>query len=592
MAKEYVYYLFDFDLTLADSSRGIVMCFTHVLQRHGYNDVTELQIKRTIGKTLEDSFAILTGITDPAQLADLKQEYTKEADIYMNDNTVLFPETVSVLTQLKEQGAKLAIISTKYRYRIQAVIDKYFPKDFIDVIIGGEDVKRPKPHPQGVKAALKKLKADLATALYVGDSTVDAETAWKAGVDFCGVLNGLTTYQELAAYPHRKILNDLTLLPLLLKDATYIPPKHAIPTPVDIRRRAFNIRQIKGNKNKPITPSAEHVCKNCGDVYQGDYCPSCGQSASTKRITLKNSFANFFSSFFSIEKGFLHTIYELWYRPGYMVMDFVRGHRQPYYKPFSLLIVMAALYIVAAHIFDPESVAPKPEKQEERELVQKQIDSLVVEGKKIWTDSLQLSEKQFPLSSIQNNNNENETDEGEGNGSHVSIKDSGLWDKYFGPGTLLYSIYDLLKGWFEDNQAFMFIIAIPFYIYGTRRAFRHTRVNKQLNAGEYTFIFGYFGSQFIMKDILLVPFYGSQVATHFVAASPIFISTFIEFCLLTRNFKQLFQLDWLTTIKRTFKTYMFMFLSLFLTTLSITGIAAIIVGIITAIVGIFNGFNF
>ena len=118
MAKEYVYYLFDFDLTLADSSRGIVMCFTHVLQRHGYNDVTELQIKRTIGKTLEDSFAILTGITDPVQLADLKQEYTKEADIYMNDNTVLFPETVSVLTQLKEQGAKLAIISTKYRYRI------------------------------------------------------------------------------------------------------------------------------------------------------------------------------------------------------------------------------------------------------------------------------------------------------------------------------------------------------------------------------------------------------------------------------------------------------------------------------------------
>jgi len=588
MAKEYVYYLFDFDLTLADSSRGIVMCFTHVLQRHGYNDVTELQIKRTIGKTLEDSFAILTGITDPAQLADLKQEYTKEADIYMNDNTVLFPETVSVLTQLKEQGAKLAIISTKYRYRIQAVIDKYFPKDFIDVIIGGEDVKRPKPHPQGVKAALKKLKADLATALYVGDSTVDAETAWKAGVDFCGVLNGLTTYQELAAYPHRKILNDLTLLPLLLKDATYIPPKHAIPTPVDIRRRAFNIRQIKGNKNKPITPSAEHVCKNCGDVYQGDYCPSCGQSASTKRITLKNSFANFFSSFFSIEKGFLHTIYELWYRPGYMVMDFVRGHRQPYYKPFSLLIVMAALYIVAAHIFDPQSVGKKSDKIE---TVGKQIDSLFVARKSVINDSLQLSAKDFTNANVNENDNKNEDKDYE-EVENPSVSASEWIDKYFGPGTILYSIYDLLKGWFEGNRAFMFIITIPFFIYGTRRAFRHTRVNKQLNAGEYTFIFGYIGSQFIMKDILLVPFYGSEVATNYLTGSSIFISVFIEFCLLTRNFKQLFQLDWLTTIKRTFKTYMFMFLSLFLTTLAITGIAAIIVGIITAIVGIFNGFNF
>ncbi|MBQ6747528.1 MAG: HAD-IA family hydrolase [Bacteroidaceae bacterium] len=584
MAKEYVYYLFDFDLTLADSSRGIVMCFTHVLQRHGYNDVTELQIKRTIGKTLEDSFAILTGITDPAQLADLKQEYTKEADIYMNDNTVLFPETVSVLTQLKEQGAKLAIISTKYRYRIQAVIDKYFPKDFIDVIIGGEDVKRPKPHPQGVKAALKKLKAQKATALYVGDSTVDAETAWKAGVDFCGVLNGLTTYQELAAYPHRKILNDLTLLPLLLKDVAYIP-KQPIPTSVDIRRRAFNIHQIKGNKNKPITPPAEHVCKNCGKVYQGDYCPSCGQSASTKRITLKNSFANFFSSFFSIEKGFLHTIYELWYRPGYMVMDFVRGHRQPYYKPFSLLIVMAALYIVAAHIFDPQSVGKKSDKIE---TVGKQIDSLFVARKSVINDSLQLSAKDFTNANVNENVNENNNKNEDKDNEEVenpSVNASEWIDKYFGPGTILYSIYDLLKGWFEGNQAFMFIITIPFFIYGTRRAFRHTRVNKQLNAGEYTFIFGYIGSQFIMKDILLVPFYGSNVSTYFVAGSPVFISTVIEFFLLTRNFKQLYQLDWFTTIKCTFKTYCWMALSLVLAIMAVVGIIAIVAGI-------FTGYNF
>ena len=165
MAKEYVYYLFDFDLTLADSSRGIVMCFTHVLQRHGYNDVTELQIKRTIGKTLEDSFAILTGITDPAQLADLKQEYTKEADIYMNDNTVLFPETVSVLTQLKEQGAKLAIISTKYRFRIKELLDRHFPEGFIDIIVGGEDVKEAKPSPEGLLLAIRQLHTTKAETL-------------------------------------------------------------------------------------------------------------------------------------------------------------------------------------------------------------------------------------------------------------------------------------------------------------------------------------------------------------------------------------------------------------------------------------------
>ena len=557
MAKDYIYYLFDFDLTLADSSRGIVMCFTHVLQRHGYNDVTEMQIKRTIGKTLEESFAILTGVNDPAQLAAWKLEYTKEADIYMNDNTVLFPETVAVLTKLKEQGAKLAIISTKYRYRIQAVIDKHFPQNFIDVIIGGEDVKKSKPSPQGVKTALKRLKAKPQYALYVGDSTVDAETAKNAGVDFCGVLNGLTTYDELAVYPHRKILNNLTLLPLLQKDAHITNKSRSfIPAKWNVYRRAFNIKQIRGKKSEPKDKLEQHTCYNCGDVYEGDYCRSCGQPASTQRITLKQSFSNFFLSFLNIESGFLHTFYELWYRPGYMVMDFIRGHRKPYYKPFSLLIVMAATYIVAAHIFDPQSVG----KEKEKISADKVADSLQVANKTI-TDSLQLSASKFPTVELDftgksdKENNKDKEDEDNKKTKKVTIKYSDLKDKYFSQGSLLYSLYDLVKGWVEDNQAFMFVICIPFYIFGTRRAFRHTRVNKLLNAGEYTFIFAYLGSQIIMKDTLLVSFYGSE-------ATPYTVSYFLEFLLMTRNFKQLFQLDWKSSIKGTIKTYFYMTVSL------------------------------
>mgnify|MGYP005906903037 CR=1 FL=1 len=38
---EYKTYLFDFDYTLADSSRGIVICFRNVLTRHGHTDITD-----------------------------------------------------------------------------------------------------------------------------------------------------------------------------------------------------------------------------------------------------------------------------------------------------------------------------------------------------------------------------------------------------------------------------------------------------------------------------------------------------------------------------------------------------------------------
>ena len=69
----YTTYLFDFDYTLADSSRGIVTCFRNVLNRHGYTRPTDNDIKRTIGKTLEESFSILSGEPIPASWLNFKK---------------------------------------------------------------------------------------------------------------------------------------------------------------------------------------------------------------------------------------------------------------------------------------------------------------------------------------------------------------------------------------------------------------------------------------------------------------------------------------------------------------------------------------
>ena len=188
--KTYQTYLFDFDYTLADSSRGIVICFRNVLERHGFHQIDDHTIKRTIGKTLPESFSILTGITDTDILEAFRKEYVKEADQHMTVNTRLFPETGKVLHSLKNNGATIGIISTKYRYRILELVGKVFPEGFFNIIVGG-------------------LQTDKATTLYIGDSTVDAETARNAGVDFAGVLHGMTTREELAVYPHVSIADTL-----------------------------------------------------------------------------------------------------------------------------------------------------------------------------------------------------------------------------------------------------------------------------------------------------------------------------------------------------------------------------------------------
>ncbi len=207
--KTYKAYLFDFDYTLADSSRGIVMCFRNVLAMHRHDGISDEAIKRTIGKTLEESFSILTGIDDKETLSAYRKEYVSQADKLMTVNTVLFPETLYVLSQLKERKAKIGIISTKYRYRIMELLGKKLPEGFLDIIVGGEDVTTPKPSPEGLMFAIKYLGLDRNDVLYCGDSTVDAETALNAGVDFAGVLHGMTTFEELEAYPHVGIMTSL-----------------------------------------------------------------------------------------------------------------------------------------------------------------------------------------------------------------------------------------------------------------------------------------------------------------------------------------------------------------------------------------------
>ena len=85
-------------------------------------------------------------------------------------------------------------------------------ENFFDIIIGGEDVTHAKPHPEGLLKAIEKLGMNPKEVLYIGDSLVDSQTAQAAGVDFGGVTTGTTTTEELAAYPHRIIMQKLSEL--------------------------------------------------------------------------------------------------------------------------------------------------------------------------------------------------------------------------------------------------------------------------------------------------------------------------------------------------------------------------------------------
>ena len=205
--RSYNAFIFDFDLTLANSTKGIFICYKKCLEHFGYRIPNNDEIFKTIGHTIRDSIGLLIG-KKPDNVDEMHKYYVSLADEYMVKNTEFYPNVIAVLQVLKQAGKKVGIVSTKFRYRIMQSFEKEgsFP---VDEIVGGEDVRSHKPDPEGLLLMIDRLGVSKNETLYIGDSYIDAETAQNAGVDFAGVLTGSTTENVFSKYPHITIKDSI-----------------------------------------------------------------------------------------------------------------------------------------------------------------------------------------------------------------------------------------------------------------------------------------------------------------------------------------------------------------------------------------------
>lgn len=210
--------VFDFDYTLGDSTEGIVVSTNYALEQLGYYKADRESIRKTIGLHLEEMYKVLTkeqGIEGKvSEEAEFARLFIEKADEIMTEKSGFYPGVLALMEQWKEQGYKLAIVTTKYCYRIEGILEKYKKTGLFDLIVGGDSVKKPKPDPEGILMLLRSWELPKEDILYVGDSLVDAKTAQAAGVDFAGVTTGTTTKEELGNYPNIGIFARLGLLPV------------------------------------------------------------------------------------------------------------------------------------------------------------------------------------------------------------------------------------------------------------------------------------------------------------------------------------------------------------------------------------------
>lgn len=182
--------VFDLDGTLLDTLDDLMNSVNFALAEFGFPKRSREEIRQFVG----NGVGMLIKRAVPAG-TDIKTEeeclgvFRKRYSEHKEDNTAPYDGISPALLKLKEAGIKTAVVSNKFDAAVKELCKPFFG-DLIPVAIGERENVRRKPCPDSVFEALKELGASKETAIYIGDSDTDVETAKNAGLPCIGVTWG------------------------------------------------------------------------------------------------------------------------------------------------------------------------------------------------------------------------------------------------------------------------------------------------------------------------------------------------------------------------------------------------------------------
>ncbi|WP_079508757.1 HAD family hydrolase [Mesobacillus jeotgali] len=197
--------IFDFDGTLADTLPVCFLAFQSVFKEFDDREVTPEEIKAMFGPSETGIIRENLTSTDHEKAIDLYYEvYRERHEKIVQDNE----EINNLLKLLKTEGYKLGIVTGKARKSLDISLECLGLTNFFDVIITGDDVENPKPHPEGINRALDYLNLSANEAVFLGDSDADIMAGLQANVKTIGV-HWLPNYQtvEFSIQPNKIYTN-------------------------------------------------------------------------------------------------------------------------------------------------------------------------------------------------------------------------------------------------------------------------------------------------------------------------------------------------------------------------------------------------
>ena len=96
-------------------------------------------------------------------------------------------------------------------------------------------------------------------------------------------------------------------------------------------------------------------CHNCGTKFRDNFCPRCGQRAEVGRVGWDSIRENVALLWGLDSRSLTYTLVQLMGRPGYLVRDYISGHRQVSFPPVKALVLVCLFVVLFETVFHVEN---------------------------------------------------------------------------------------------------------------------------------------------------------------------------------------------------------------------------------------------
>lgn len=187
--------IFDLDGTITDSLPLIYAGFHAATEPVLGRLLTEREIRERFGPPDHEIIRSFVGDKHaPAAIERYLAVYEADADglesahVGMDD----------VVRACKDAGIRVGLVTGKSRRTALVTLGRLGLDGWYDVLVAGDDVVRPKPHPEGTLKALATVEhQDGDSGVFIGDSAADMLAGRASGLVTVGVLWGAPDHEEL-----------------------------------------------------------------------------------------------------------------------------------------------------------------------------------------------------------------------------------------------------------------------------------------------------------------------------------------------------------------------------------------------------------